>query len=171
MKEIPLTQGKVALVDDEDFDVLAKHDWFAHKQGRRFYAMRNIRLSDGRRTCEYMHRVILERKLNRSIREGMHTDHENGIGLDNQRKNLLEVTPTQNAHNCNRHVDNRSSKYVGVTWFRRDNKWHARIMVNGKNLYLGVHATDLDAAKAREEYIAAHPELHARCNFASEGEI
>lgn len=38
MRTIPLTQGKVALVDDQDFDSLNRWAWFASKQKRTFFS-------------------------------------------------------------------------------------------------------------------------------------
>ena len=165
MKEIPLSQGKVALVDDEDFDVLAAVKWYAMRDGCTFYAGRKVRRSDRKQTTEQMHRVVLARKLGRTIADSMHVDHENSDGLDNRRGNLREVTRAQNARNCRRHLPSPSSKYLGVTWHKGKERWLARICVGGKNLSLGCCQTELAAALAREAFIAAHPELHAKSNF------
>jgi hypothetical protein len=39
-RRIPLTQGKYAIVDPEDFERLNKHKWCAVKRGNTFYAIR-----------------------------------------------------------------------------------------------------------------------------------
>jgi hypothetical protein len=170
MKEIQLSQGKVALVDDEDFEAIAAHKWSAHRQRNTFYAHRSVRRHGGGWTQETMHRVILARKLGRPIADAMLTDHGNGDGLDNRRKNLDEVTTAQNLRNCSRRVKNPSSQYLGITLDRAKRKWRAQIMVAGKQHYLGIHATELAAAQARETFINTHPELNARSNFPSAGE-
>lgn len=41
MKEIPLTQGKVASVDDCDYEYLNQWKWHPLKSGKTFYAVRN----------------------------------------------------------------------------------------------------------------------------------
>ena len=164
MKQIVLTQGKVAIVDDEDFDVLSAVKWHAYLDWKTFYAMRNALRPDGKRTKETMHRVVLARKLGRAVTDGMHTDHANGDGLDNRRENLHEVTCAQNQRNC-RHAENASSRYLGVYWHKRDKKWGAYIVVNRHQISLGYQDTELAAAQAREAFIVAHPELHARSNF------
>lgn len=69
MKEIKLTMGKVALVDDSDYDWLSQWKWFAHKDNRTFYAGRSTVMPDGRKKQVWMHRVIME------TAEGMETDH------------------------------------------------------------------------------------------------
>jgi len=86
-KEIPLTQGKVALVDAEDYDMLMKWKWFAHKDGNVFYATFSLKKDPvtKKRSKLWMHRVIMQTP------DGMQTDHINGDGLDNRRKNLRNV--------------------------------------------------------------------------------
>jgi hypothetical protein len=169
MKEISLTQGKIALVDDEDFEALSAFKWRAYRRYRTFYAMRHIHQPDGVRTSEQMHRAILARKLGRPITEGMECDHDNGNGLDNQRGNLFEVTKAQNRHNFRRYLARTSSMYVGVYWQKNREKWCARIQVDGKSLFLGRHSSEVEAAQVRDAYVSAHPELHARLNFSHEG--
>jgi hypothetical protein len=81
-KEIPLTQGKVAVVDEEDFDRLNKHKWYACKNGNTFYALRKSNVN-GKRLTILMHREIL------GLKPGdPGVDHRDGNGLNNRRKNL-----------------------------------------------------------------------------------
>ena len=168
MKEIPLTQGKVARVDDEDFEAVSSVKWYARRHHRTFYAIRNMLRPDGKWVHEHLHQVVLARKLGRPIAKGMEADHKNGDGLDNQRGNLFEATGGQNQRNCRRHSKNPSSRYLGVCLRKLTGKWFARINVDGKSVYLGYHATELEAALAREAYITAHPELNARSNFGGQ---
>jgi hypothetical protein len=163
MKEIKLTQCKVTIVDDEDFEMLSAVKWYALRSGRTFYAERIVYFQGGGRRHEFMHRVVLTRKLGRAITEGMDTDHDDGNGLNNQRENLLEVTRRGNIENL--HIA-KSSQYLGVSWIKRDKKWRAQIMASGKVIRIGCYATELEAALARESYVAEHPELLASSNFS-----
>lgn len=132
MREIPLTQGKVALVDDEDYPGLSKHRWYAHKNRNKYYAMRNSPRDHitHKRSLICMHAVIA------GTPKGMDTDHINGNGLDNRRCNLRIVTARQNQQNQN---IQKSSKYPGVHWQKDARKWRAQIRVNGKQQYLGYY--------------------------------
>jgi len=165
MKEIELTQGKVALLDDEDFEEIAAHKWYAYRHHHTFYARRPVRRLDGGRTTEYLHRVILARMLGRALAKDEQVDHIDGDGLNNLRCNLRPATQSQNNRNCRRHVSNPSSQYLGVYWHKCSKKWRAQIQIDRKRLYLGIHATELEAALAREYFIDAHPELQAKSNF------
>ena len=59
MKQIALTQNKFALVDDDMFEELNQHKWHAQKNVNTFYAVRNVRLENGKQTLIQMHRQIL----------------------------------------------------------------------------------------------------------------
>lgn len=165
MKEIPLTQGKVALVDDVDYEALAAFKWYAYRQDCTFYAKRMVVLPDGRRSAERLHRVVLSRKLGRPLARNEMPDHEHGDGLDNRREELRLATKAQNGRNCNRHSSSPSSRFLGVCRHSDLGGWRVRIQINGKMLHLGGYATELEAALAREYYVVAHPELMARSNF------
>lgn len=96
MKEIKLTKGQVAIVDDEDFEELNKYKWHATKHRNAFYARR---ANYGKRPHQvYMHRQILEGvKI---------VDHINLNSLDNRRSNLRSVNPSQSC--LNRNIKNKS---------------------------------------------------------------
>lgn len=149
MREIPLTRGKVALVDDEDFEHLSHFKWNAHKCRNTYYATRQSRVADGRARFIRMHIEIVGTPV------GMVTDHINGNGLDNRRKNLRIVTNRENAQN--RHVL-KTSKYPGVTWQKEPGKWSARIMIDGRVRSLGLFS---DEEKAADAYLNAcdNPEM------------
>lgn len=91
MKQIPLSQGFFALVDDEDFEVLNNFKWSVadcgHKRkSRKLYA----RLRRGRRQI-YMHRELFA-----EIPPGYVVDHIDGNGLNNQKENLRLLTHQEN---------------------------------------------------------------------------
>jgi hypothetical protein len=167
MREIALTKGKVALVDDEDFEVLSEYKWRAKCDGRTYYAARTIRHLDGFCMIEQMHRVILARMLGRPLVKGEQVDHVDGDGLNNQHENLRLATSAQNKRNCRRHTTNPTSKYLGVCWRKDRQRWRAQIQIDGKQLYFGHFDGEFEAALAREQFIDARPELHARSNFPS----
>ena len=165
MMEIPLSQGKVALVDDEDFDSLNAFKWSAGRNGRMLYAIRHVHRDDYGRTTVGMHRIVLARKLGRSLAKGEDTDHINGNSLDNRRENLRGATRSQNNRNCHRHIANPSSRFLGVSWSKPSEKWRVEIKIGGKRVYLGSYQSEIEAAIAREEYIKERPDLCARSNF------
>jgi hypothetical protein len=84
------------------------------------------------------------------------TDHINGIRDDNRWLNLRQCTNAENQQNKAPHK-NSSSKYVGVSWHKRCQKWRARIRINGKLKYLGLFQAESEAYAA---YCKAKSELH-----------
>ena len=172
MKEIPLNQGKIALVDDEDYEAVRSRLWKAVRKRHTCYASRKIH-RDGAWVVELMHRVVLARALGRPLAKGELVQHISGDALDNRRANLRLATPSElqrgKRHGWARRrpAPNISSQYLGVSWHKRNAKWLAKIQVNRKQIHLGCYATELDAAHAREAYISLHPELQAKSNFPS----
>lgn len=134
MKEISLTQGKVALVDDADHGWLSAQKWHAARRGRIFYAMRN-EVIRGKRTKVLMHRLITGFAL---------TDHVDCDGLNNQRSNLRAATHSQNHHNVDM-ISSNSSGVKGIHWDACRCRWVAKIKVMGRTLHVG-RFLDLDDA-------------------------
>jgi hypothetical protein len=63
--------------------------------------------------------------------------------------------------------DRRSSRYIGVGWVVKDQKWESKIRLNGKKTYLGYFADEVDAAKKYDEHAA----LDGRpVNFPKDGQ-
>ena len=143
-KEIDLTQGKVALVDDEDYEWLSQWKlWYARKSGRTFYAGRCCMRENGEPYIIHMHRVIL------GLQPGDgEVDHINHNGLDNRRSNLRVVSHKVNSRNRRKHKRNTSG-HNGVVWEKKNKKWRARIDMNRKNIHLGLFDNIDDAVKAR----------------------
>jgi hypothetical protein len=143
MKEIKLTQGQVALVDDEDYEKLSSYKWYANKRGSTYYAMRNSKSKP--RTVIYMHRFVLGLKERDVL-----CDHKDLNGLNNQKYNLRTATHSENL--CNRNSrKNSSSKYLGVSLSKNKNKWRCHVVKNGSTAYLGYFENEIDAALAYNE--------------------
>jgi len=126
-KEIELTRGLVALVDDEDFDELSKFNWHAMKSRSNFYASRR---ASGK--VIRMHNMIVPPP------DGFLVDHINKNSLDNRRCNLRLATRLQNVLNSDL---KRTSQFIGVSYKERDKKWTARIG-------LGSFESEAEAAEA-----------------------
>ena len=141
VREIPLTQGKVALVDDEDYEWLSKYKWRANKKSNGYYA---TTLEKNNHKCIKMHRLILNPKNTEEV------DHINRDGLDNRRCNIRVVTHAQNMMNCIKHPGT-SSKYKGVTWRKDNNLWRVLITINKKTISLGQFKNEIDAARTYDE--------------------
>lgn len=148
MRKMKLSQGKYAIVDDNDFEWLSQWKWH---YGGRGYAVRTINRSEK----IYMHRVVLKNP------PGYESDHINMDRLDNRRGNLRICTVKQNQRNRGLMKTNTSG-FKGV-YFRgkyRYKKWAVYIM--GK--FLGGFENKLDAAKRYNECVREYHGEFARLN-------
>ncbi len=162
MAEIPLTQGKVAIVDDEDYAELSKYKWCAGCFCGKWYVLRyskkGYKWPDNHGKMIFMHRQIMKAK------KGQQIDHRNGNGLDNHKENIRFSTQQQNVFN-QIPTGRGTSKYKGVSWAKTVRKWLAGIKYDGKSKGLGYYKKEKDAALA---YDVAAKELFgefARTNF------
>ena len=153
MKEIPLTRGKVALIDDEDYESVTRFKWSYHKPVRPTatgYAFRSQK-TQGHCKKIYLHRFLLDAP------KGMEVDHEDGDGLNCQRHNLRLATSSQNGHNTGPRKNNRCG-FKGVRAYK--GKWTARIRINNMEEQIGTfespeaaaHAYDARAIEAFGEF-------------------
>jgi len=142
MKIIELTQGKVTIVDDEDFEYLNQFKWYAMEKRRGdFYALRGRRRSEKGSRQIYMAREIMNNP------KGLLVDHRDHNTLDNRKENLRICTKAENCRN-QRKQNGCSSVHKGVSWHIRRKKWQGKIKVNGKTIYLGFFVDEDDAARA-----------------------
>jgi hypothetical protein len=140
---IPLTCGKTALVDDEDYERLAGFKWYALRaisSRENWYAAKK---EDGK-NC-YMHRFIL------SASEGQRVDHRDGDGLINTRSNLRFCTHQLNM--ANSRLPLPPSGYRGVRWKSDRSKWVAEAQSDGKSITIGGFHCAIEAARARDAYV------------------
>ena len=162
-KQIPLTRGLFAIVDDEDFEWLNQWKWCATGQGSdRWRAVRGQWIPEEKRTrTVLMHRVIV------SAHPGQTVDHKNSNPLDNRRSNLRIATQEQQTLNRRSvaRLGQKTSRYKGVCWDKDLSKW--RVAFAGK--YVGVFVDEELAARRYDEVAVAHDREFARLNFPEEG--
>lgn len=160
MKYIPLTQGKFAIVDDEDYDYLMQWKWCAAKDKNTFYAIRRIRhkLKVKQQTIR-MHRLLL------GAQKGNWCDHVDSNGLNNRRYNIRICTPSENAQNKRLSSQNKSG-FKGVCWNKKAKKWQTKIRIGGKQRTIGYYFCLVKAAKAYDAQARKAFGIFARTNFA-----
>lgn len=151
MKEIQLSQNRVALVDDEDYEKANAFKWHAYFRHGHWYAQRHVRLGVGKETTQSMARFIMGLEYG----DSQQVDHKDRVStLDNRRENL-RVTLNQNQQNQGLRKDS-TSKFKGVHWNKASGKWHAQIRVGGKKLYLGLFPTRDLAAQVYDDACAKY---------------
>lgn len=153
MKEIELTQGYTAIVDEIDAD-LSSWSWQAMSRNGKFYAVHSTR-SNGKIVPVNMHRVILARMLGRELEKHELPDHINRNPLDNRRGNLRIATRSQNGANTKLNANNTSG-YKGVSFHKGNGKWQAQIKVNQHKKALGYFNTPEEASDAYREAALEH---------------
>jgi hypothetical protein len=135
MNEIPtceiivISRGQeyTVIIDEEDYDVVSKQNWFVSKNDYVY--------------CHYNNKTILLHRLLLKYEGKLTVDHINHDKLDNRKSNLRTATYSQNNMNF-KNMDNGVSPYKG-------NKWRARIKVNYKDIYIGIFKTKEEATEAR----------------------
>ena len=153
MKTVSLNSGKLALVDDSDFQKVHLYSWreLHSGSGKTIYAQSQ---TDNRRSV-LMHRMIMNPV------PGLVVDHINNNGLDNQRKNLRCITITENLRRASLSIKNKSG-FRGVFFDRKTLKYSSRICYNYKNYYLGSFENIEDAKKS---YMEAYKKYYGYCMF------
>ena len=141
MKEIQLSSkkypGHFALVDDEDFDRVSQYKWHLLNSNSRLQYAHNK--NQGR-----LHRFLLG-----LTDPKIEVDHKNGNGLDCRRENLRIATRQQQQQN--RTVQsNCKSGFKGVSFFKRDGNFVAKINVNRKQIHIGYFSSAKEASVAYE---------------------
>ena len=127
--------GDVIIADLEDYNVISKSSWCL-LQGK--YPVARI---NGKT-------VRMSRLLVGDVPDGMVVDHINGDTLDNRKANLRICTPRQNSLNTADTKNRTLPKGVSKSC---SNRYRARIMVNGKEIWLGTFSTVKEAEQARME--------------------
>lgn len=138
MKEL-IVDKQIVQIDDEDFDLVSKYKWRLSKGKYTYYVITHNKV-DNKDTTLYLHRLVFGNSDKNSI------DHIDGNGLNNQKNNLRICTYTQNNRNRNSCI-NSSSKYKGVSWYKKSCKWRASIQVNKKMIHIGYYNSEEDAAE------------------------
>jgi hypothetical protein len=150
MKLISLTQGLFAKISDEDFEIISKYKWKAHKSRGITYAY-----SGDSRIFGSMHNFILS--------GAAEVDHKNRDGLDNQRENIRPCTHKQNMYNQGPKKSN-STGFKGVSQDSKG-KFISMIRTDSGRLYLGYYNTAIEAAVAYDKAAKQHHGDFAHLNF------
>lgn len=129
------------LCDLDDWDKLKEHYWRKSSHG---YAVSSGKKDGG---IIYMHRLVT------NCPDGLEPDHIYPVALgvcDNRKSNLEVKTHQENMFN-QRLRKNNTSGYTGVVLDGRSGKWSARLIIDGKNLFLGNYDNIEDAIEARKK--------------------
>lgn len=145
MRKIFLSQGKISLVDDEDYESLSKYKWYYNNIG---YAVRDI----WDKVIKKKKSIYLARSLMGDILPNQIIDHINQNKLDNRKNNLRITTRTVNLLNSGNFKHNTSG-FRGVTWNGQKGKWQAAIQLNYKKRHLGFFSTKEEAGKTYQTFV------------------
>jgi hypothetical protein len=145
MIEIPLGDGSVATVDDQDGELVAGYQWKPFRVRGRTYAR-----AWHRELKQYvsLHRLVVFGPLLIALCDGRdEVDHIDGDGLKCVRRNLRYGGHENNMRN-RRKRSGTTSEFIGVSRVQSKNCWRAQIQVNGRSISLGSFNDEKSAAEA-----------------------
>jgi len=154
-KEITLTNSELkAIIDDEHFERVSQRKWYLVTNRNVNYACTCMN-----NTSVYMHHFIHGNKM---------FDHKDRNGLNNQSNNVRHTNFSLNGANQPKRHKNGYSKYKGVSFDKRRNKWTAGLQKNGNRIGLGNYMNEIDAAKAYNQGAIKYFGEHAFLNTFEE---
>lgn len=133
---------KIAIVDDDDFQLINEHKWRLSNNG---YARTNssrLERADRKQVQILMHKMIMEISDKK-----LEVDHKNRNKLDNRRENLRVATKTQNS--ANKPAEKRNK--VGLKGVRLNHGKYEATIWDKKSIYLGSFNFKEEAHNAYKE--------------------
>ena len=155
MQQIPLSQGKTALVDDDLFALLSETKWCyrGERNGAQGYAVRHAMI-DGKDRLLYLHRVVMPAP------KGCETIFRNHDRLDCRRENLRVVTKKEARQHHRVRSDSKTGA-KGVRYNPEGGTWSAQIYRNGRCYTIATHYTKEAAIAAYEHAVRSeNQDLH-----------
>lgn len=161
-------KGHELIFDEVTYEHYKKRNWFVENARGCLY-LRWHGITGGRGGKQFrihFHREVLDLKDPNLV-----VDHINGNSLDNRLCNLRICKQKDNMQNMKyRNSPNRTSKYLGVYYNKRNNNWRSTFRFNGKQIEVGSFKTEIEAAKAYNEAALFHKGEFARQNIINEDE-
>jgi hypothetical protein len=144
----------LAIIDPDDAERVMQYRWSLNGKGKQGgYARRNVkRRIDGRvvQSTITLHRFVM------GITDpAVQVDHKNRDPLDCRKDNLRLATNAQNHQNMGPNANGRSG-FRGVHWNEARQKWHAKVRLNYRHIYLGSFSTPEEANAAVCAWRAEH---------------
>jgi hypothetical protein len=155
MKTIKLTRGYETIVDDEDYDMLSKINWFSNIDGSGYVSVRSHNGGN---------LITMPRFIMGITDKSLCIDHINRNPLDNRKCNFRVCSYEDNKRNRKISIKNKSG-YYGVNFYKRTNRWVSKICVGGKRKHLGYFDSKEDAAMAYDRECVKNRGKFAVLNF------
>ena len=158
-RRISLGQGLFTKVDPEDYYRFNYFNWCIRETETTMYAVRLVKGPENRAKIISLHREILNAPSHLLV------DHRNSDGFDNLKYNLRLATRSQNQFNRRKTKSKTSSRFVGVYYSTRKNRWMANIHLHRKRIWLGSFKSEIDAARAYDIAAIKYHGEFAKLNF------
>jgi hypothetical protein len=156
MQQIKLTQGKIAVLDDEDYQRLCHFKWFyrGERNGGPGYCCRHGKKPVDPTGTVYLHRAVMNPEA------GLEVIFLNHDRLDCRKANLRAVT-TEEARQHHRMRKDSQTGSKGVIRIGEDT-WSAYVYRAGHAYHVGTYYTREQAERAYQAaLVRENPDLHA----------